>query len=202
MIREAAHGQRSLDEVMRNLSDRFTPERGITGDDIETTVHEVCRCDAHSFFAANVRAAQPIDFDRYLRIIGLRAQISWRPALSNDGTSAPDLRLFLFNTPTDPELRLRLLDPASAWGHASLHTGDRLVSLDGHPLTNATDFRNWLGKLHVGDTALVEVMRHGAVSQVSVSINAYDRPTVKIDEIADATPEQRRLRAEWPAAGS
>src|SRR5205807_3184390 len=52
MIREATHEQRSLDEVMRRLSYRFTPQRGITGRDIERTVDEVCACDVHPFFEA------------------------------------------------------------------------------------------------------------------------------------------------------
>jgi predicted metalloprotease with PDZ domain len=200
MTREATHGRRTLDNVMRKLSDRFTPERGITGSDIESAAHDVCGCYTHSFFEAHVRGSQSIDFNRYLRIIGLRAHISWAPALNIDGTPAPDLRVFLFNTATDPELRLRLLDPASVWGRAGLRTGDRLVSVDGRPVTSATDFRNWMRQLNVGQTARIEVERNGAVLQLAVAVNGYNRPTVKIDEIPDATPEQRRLRAQWVAA--
>lgn len=200
MIREATRGQRSLDDVMRTLSNRFTPQRGITGRDIERAVHEVCGCDAQSFFEAHVRGARPIDFDHYLRAIGLRTQVSWSPALSNDGKPAPDLRLFALNVDGDSALRLRLTNPASAWGRAGLHTGDRLVSLDGHPVATLRDFRSWLGKLHLGDTVRVEVMRDGAVSPVAVLVNGYDRPTVRIEEIADATSEQRRLRAQWLTA--
>ena len=57
-----------------------------------------------------------------------------------------------------------------------------------------------LGKLRIGDTALVEIVRNGALSQVSISINGYDRPIVRIVEIADATPEQVRLRTQWLTA--
>ncbi|HEY0348610.1 MAG TPA: hypothetical protein VGC60_10705, partial [Pyrinomonadaceae bacterium] len=119
-----------------------TPELGITDGNIESAVHDVCGCDAHSFFEAHVRGMQSIDFNRYFRTIGLRAHVSWVPALNKDGTPKPDLRLFLFNTATDPALRIRLLDPASAWGRAGLHTGDRLVSVDTNPVTNASDFRS------------------------------------------------------------
>ena len=200
MIREATRGQRSLDDVMRTLSDRFTPQRGITGRDIERAVHEVCACDAHSFFEAYVRGARPIDFDHYLRMIGMRTHVSWSPALSSDGKPEPDLRVSALNVAGDSTLRLRLTNPASAWGRAGLHTGDHLVSLDGHPVATSTDFRSWLGRLHIGDTARVEVMRDGAVSRLAVVVTGYDRPTVRIDEIADATSEQQRLRAQWLTA--
>jgi predicted metalloprotease with PDZ domain len=200
MIREKTRGRRSLDDVMRTLSDRFTPQRGITGRDIEQAVHEVCACDAQSFFEAYVRGARPIDFDHYLQTIGLRTHVSWSPALGNEGTPEPDLRVAAFTPDGGSTLKLRLTNPISAWGCAGLHTGDRLVSVDGRPVATSADFRSWIGNLHIGDTARVEVVRDGAVSQLAVLVSGYDRPTVRIDEIANATPEQRRLRAQWLAA--
>ena len=193
MIHEATRGRRSLGDVMRKLSDRFTPQRGITGHDIERAVHEVCACNAQSFFEAHVRGARPIDFDRYLRAIGMRAVVSWSPALNSEGKPEPDLRVFAVNVPEDSTLRLRINNPKGVWGRAGLHTGDRVVSIDGQPVATSTEFRSWLGKLRVGDTANVEVARNGAVSKVVLVITGYDRPVVKIDEIADATPEQKRL---------
>jgi predicted metalloprotease with PDZ domain len=200
MIREASRGQRSLADVMRTLSDRFTPQRGITGRDIERAVHEVCACDAHPFFEAHVRGARPIDFDHYLRMIGMRTQVSWSPALSSDGKPEPDLRVSAFNAAGDSTLRFRITDPTGAWGRAGLHTGDHLLALDGRPIATSTDFRSWLGKLHIGDTARVEVMRDGAVSRMAVLVNGYDRPTVRIHEIPKTTPRQLRLRAQWLTA--
>jgi predicted metalloprotease with PDZ domain len=200
VVREATHGQRSLDDVMRMLSGRFTPQRGITGCDIEQAIHEVCACDVHTFFEAYVRGARPIDFDQYLRIIGMRAQVSWSPAVDSDGRPQPDVRLSAFTTADNPALRLHLSNPASVWGRAGLHTGDQLVSLDGQPVATSTDFRSRLGQFHIGDTAQVAFIRNGVASQVSVSIKGYDRPTVRVVEIADATPEQLRLRTQWLTA--
>jgi predicted metalloprotease with PDZ domain len=200
MISEASQGRRSLADVMRKLSDRFTPQRGVTGRDIEGAVREVCACDAKSFFNAYVRGARPIDFDHYLRTIGMRAVVSWSPALNSDGKPELDLRIFALNVPEGETLKLRITNPNGIWGRAGLHTGDRLVSLDGLPVATSTEFRTWLGKLRVGDTAIVEVERDRVVSKVTVVITGYDRPTVKIEETADATSEQKKLRAQWLAA--
>jgi predicted metalloprotease with PDZ domain len=200
LVREATRGRRSLADVMRALSDRFSPQRGLTGRDIERAVHEVCACDARSFFEAYVRGARPIDFDHYLRMTGMRTQVSWSPALGSDGRPEPDLRVSALNVAGDSTLRLRITNPTGVWGRAGLHTGDHLVSMDGNPVATSTDFRSRLGQLHIGDTARVEVLRNGAASQVSVAINGYDRPTVRIVEIADATSEQQRLRAQWLTA--
>lgn len=201
MISEASQGRRSLADVMRKLSDRFTPHRGITGRDIEGAVREVCACDANSFFDAYVRGARPIDFDHYLRKIGMRAVVSWSPALNSDGKPEPDLRVFALNVPDDSTLRLRITNPNGVWGRAGLHTGDRVVSVAGQPVATSTEFRTWLGKLRVGDIASVEVARDRTVSKVTLVVTGYDRALVKIEETADATSEQKKLRAQWLAAG-
>jgi S1-C subfamily serine protease len=120
--------------------------------------------------------------------------------LSSEGKPEPDLRVFSLSEPEDPTLRIRISDPNSAWGRAGLHTGDRLVSVDEKPITTSAEFRAWVNKLRIGDTARVEVSRDGAVSKVAVVISGYDRPVVKLEEIAAATPKQERLRARWLAA--
>lgn len=133
----------------------------------------------------------------------MHAQVSWSPALGSDGKPEPDLRIFVFITPEDSTLRVRLINPASSWRRAGLHTGDRLVSLDGQPVATSTDFRSWLGKIQIGDTARLVVARDGttgATSDVTVVVTGYDRPAVTIGEVADATVEQRRLRAQWLSA--
>ncbi|HKC63951.1 MAG TPA: PDZ domain-containing protein [Pyrinomonadaceae bacterium] len=200
MVREKTSGRRSLDDVMRSLSERFTPERGITDADIEQAVHDVCNCDSHSFFESYVRSAGAIDFDRYLQSLGLRTQVSWSAALDKDGKPAPDLRIFLFSSPADPAPRIRLTSAESAWGRAGLHTGDSLLSVDGRPVTTPTAFRQWLNQLRIGQTARLEVLHGGVRSTVEVPVKGYDRPTVKIQEIAGATPEQQRLREQWAKA--
>ena len=199
-ILEATQGRRSLADVMRRLSDRFTPQRGITGRDIELAVREVCACDISSFFEAHVRGTKSIDFDRFLRTIGLHAMVSWSPVFNAEGKPEPDLRVFSLSEPEDPTVRLRISDPNSAWGRAGLHTGDRVVSVDEKPITTSAEFRARVNKLRIGDTATVTVSRDGTVSKIAVVIPGYDRPVVKLEEIGDATPEQKRMRARWLAA--
>ena len=200
LIREATQGRRSLDDVMRALSDRFSPQRGITDLDIERTAHEVCGCDAHAFFEAYVRGAHIIDFGSYLLAIGLRMHVLWAPARNSDGTPAPDLRVFAFVMPGDSTVRLRIINPDSAWGRAGLHTGDRLISVDGRSVATPADFRSSLEHLRIGQQARVEIMRNGANSAVTVLVSRYDRPTVRIEEIPDATPAQLKLQQRWLTA--
>ena len=86
----------------------------------------------------------------------MHAVVSWSPALSSERKPEPDLRVFALNAPEDSMLRLRITDPNSAWGRAGLHSGDRLVSVDGQPITTSTEFRAWVGAA-CGYPARVEV---------------------------------------------
>jgi predicted metalloprotease with PDZ domain len=95
---------------------------------------------------------------------------------------------------------LLLFDPASVWGRAGLHTGDRLAAVNGAPLTTMAAFRALLGRLRVGDTVRVEVTRPAGAWRASVVVPGYDRQSVRIEEIPEATERQRALRARWLTA--
>jgi predicted metalloprotease with PDZ domain len=206
IVRDATNGAQSMDDVMRGMLQHFSGERGFTGADVEHTVGDVCGCSVKALFDDHVRAASAIDFDRYLRLIGLRTRVTWSPALGRDGRPAPDLRFWAWLPTTEGggaeerSLRLLLFDPGSVWGRAGLHTGDRLAAVNGAPLTTMAAFRALLGRLRVGDTVRVEVTRPAGAWRASVVVPGYDRQSVRIEEIPEATERQRALRARWLTA--
>ena len=96
----------------------------------QRTVSRICACDAKPFFDAHVRGATPIDFDRWLRLAGLRTQVSRAPVLGSDGQPSPDTRVFVNLYDGEPNVRLVSSRPDGAWGRAGLHTGDQIVSIE------------------------------------------------------------------------
>ena len=199
IVRDATRGARSIDDVMRAMLERFSGERGFLGRDVERTVSDVCGCDVSAFFAAHVRTGHPIDFDRYLALAGLRTRVRWMPALGSDSLSAPDLRVRAWQAGGDPRVRLQLFNPASAWGKAGLHTGDRLNRVNGSAVTSVAEFRALLGRARLGDTLRVEVLRPAGPWTAVVVLAGYDRPVVRIEELPGASSRQRALGAAWRA---
>ena len=200
VIRDATDGRRSFDDVMRTMLERFSGERGFTSSDVERTVHDVCSCDVHSFFNAHVRGARPIDFARYLRLAGFRFESQRIPAV-RDNRSVPDIRLRAWIQPSDSTLRLLLTTPASAWGRAGLHTGDRLLAVNGTSMATPADFRNFLGRVSVGDTVRMNVAGSLGTKTLTVVVSGYDRAAVHILPDSQATARQRRLRNAWMSGG-
>jgi len=198
IIRDATAGRRSMDDVMRLMFERFSGQQGFTGRDIERAVAEVCGGDVHSFFEEYVRGEKSIDFDRYLKLIGLRTRLSWGPSLNPDGQPAPDLRVYAWQPAGDPRPSLGISNPSSCWGTAGLHTGDRITAVNGTPVS-AAEFRALLGGLRIGDTVNIEVKRSGAARRASVIIAGYESPIVRIEDLPELTERQRSLRAQWTA---
>jgi predicted metalloprotease with PDZ domain len=196
-IRHATNGRRSIDDVMRRMLERFSGARGFTSRDVERVIGEVCGCRVSSFFDAHVRGAKAIPFDDYLRYLGLRADVSWRPALGSDGRPVPDLRAYPYDLGDGSGPRLAVLDPASAWGRAGLHTGDRIRAINSQPTATEQAVRQLFRQLRSGDTVRVEVERAGATRTASVVMTPFDRPFVQLRDVASPTAAQRELRARW-----
>jgi len=213
IVRDATHGRRSMDDVMRRLFDGASPpdplsrrERGnvgvrIDGRVIEQAVESVCGCDVTPFFDAHVRHAAVIDFDRYLGLIGLTTRVTLAPAMYN-GEPDRDLRIYGFE-PSPPEsgVRLVITNPSSIWGRAGLHSRDRLVAINGAPVRTWSELRAKLQALRLGDTVRVEVMRPAGPFVATVVVAGFERPTVRIESVSVATDAQRRLRNAWLSVG-
>ncbi len=198
-IRDATSSRRSMDDVMRLMLERFSGVRGFTGRDVERAVAAVCGCSVRDLFDLHIRGAAPIDLDRWLQPAGLRAAVSWTPVLERDGAPAADLRIGARQPTPGGALRLIIGSPASAWGLAGLHSGDELVSIDDRPMTSWPQMRAMLGAAHIGDTLHFALRRPRGVAKASVLVRGYDRPVVRMEERADATPRQLAVRDSWLA---
>jgi predicted metalloprotease with PDZ domain len=196
-IRHATAGRRSMDDVMRLMLERHAGARGFTTADVERAVADTCRCSVKTFFDAHVRGGGPIPFDRYLGYMGLRAQVTWRPALGADNQPVPDLRAYPYDPGDGSGPRLGLQTPESAWGRAGLHTGDHVRAVNGARTPTAESLRLALRGLRSGDTVRVEIERGGTPRTVSVVMAPFERPFVEIHTLPNATAAQLALRARW-----
>ena len=199
-IRHATAGHRSMDDVMPVMLERFSGERGFTGRDVERVVGEVCGCNVTPFFDAHVRGDRPIAFDASLRHIGLRADVAWRPALGRDGQPVPDLRAYPYDAGDGGPPRLALTNPESAWGRAGLHTGDRVLAINGEAMPTPTAVRVALRKSRSGDTLRLDIERASERRTATVVMTPFDTPVVELRDVPVVTPTQRALRARWEAA--
>ncbi|PYO47776.1 MAG: hypothetical protein DMD72_09300, partial [Gemmatimonadetes bacterium] len=72
------------------------------------------------FFDDHVRNPRPLDFNRYLPTIGLRAIVDTIPATDSAGAPLPDTRIWAYPPRSGGQMRVWVQDPAGVWGTAGL----------------------------------------------------------------------------------
>ena len=197
IIRDVSNGNRTMDDVMRKMLERFSGEKGFISKDIEQVVKDVSGYNVHQFFVDHVYGSKQIDFSKYLNLIGLQYTMEWKEVLSNDQKPVPDLRAFVYQLPGENVLRIGLSNPTVVWARAGLHTGDIVKTVNGKSLANAMDFRTIQRNAKIGDTIVVEVQRPTGVQKINVLITGYQQPVVRITQLPAITEKQRRLYEQW-----
>lgn len=197
-IRDVTNGRRNIVDVMRLLARRFDFHHGIANSDIERAIAEVCGCEIRPFFREYIYGAKKINFDHYLGLIGVRAEIGTTQAVGRDGNPIPDLRIGPLST--DAGLKIRVLNSESTWARAGLNTGDTLVSINGNVISTWSDLRQWLQRAKIGDVAQVVIVRDGGRREIEVPVTGYSIPTLQLVELSSATPKQLRIRNAWNSA--
>jgi hypothetical protein len=61
------------------------------------------------------------------------------------------------------------------------------------------NFANQFDGLKVGNHATVEVERDGIILQITVPIEPFDQPEVKIQELPNPSDHQKAILARWSA---
>ncbi|HLI93970.1 MAG TPA: hypothetical protein VKU83_10185, partial [Puia sp.] len=201
LIRDATDSARSLDDVMRRIYQRFGNHQVLHDSDIEAAATGVCQCDAvHAFFQDNIYAGKPIDFNRWLRILGLSVQHDQVPAAGMDGRPRPDTRVYSWFLRDDPSLRIGISNPNSCWALAGLRTGDVIAAINGSPMRTRKDFQDAIAGLHVGDSLVVQTGKGAELTRLIIPITGYTTPVIHISQDTGATAKQQRLLRLWLAA--
>jgi len=197
IIRDATGGKRSMDDVMRQMMENFSGEKGFTSKNIEETVHKICGCDVHPFFTDHIFGSKEIDFNKYFKLAGLQMNVALKDMLSDDGKPVPDLRIYSWQKKNEDFLRIAITNPQSCWGSAGLHTGDIIKSVNGTPIKTTNDFRQVIRSLKIGDSIALEVERPSGIIKINVLIKGYQQPEVKIQHLSALSQKQKNLFTQW-----
>lgn len=207
-IRRATAGEKSLDDVLRVLWDRYGkedvgfPEDRLLG--IQEIVRKVGGASVASLLERYVTTTDEIDFDRHLAAVGL----SLTESSAGDRTAASQAD----EVPPAHELRLgiRLNDRGSGRlqvGNvlsglpaydAGLNADDEILAWNGRALSRE-ELDSLLDSAEEGETLDVLVMRRGSTQTLRMAIGAGAKRRGKL--VAEGGDEEAdRLREAWLAA--
>jgi len=181
IIRDATNGKSSIDDVMRLMMNRYSGPKGFSNKNIEEITTAVCHCNVHPFFRDHIVGNKPINFNKYLFLAGMRFDSAWTTATDTSGKPVPDLQVYAFQLPGSSTVKLGITDPFNCWGKAGLHTGDVILSVDKSAIQTAVEFRQFVRRLQINDTVLIEVQRPTGIFKLKVIVTGYLQPVIHIE---------------------
>jgi len=197
LVRGRTKGKASLDDIMRDMYEEFylkNPNssyylrgRGYQTEDLERVASRRAGFDLSDFFKRHIRDVQVLPYDEAFAYAGLRL-------VKTQSEEPYDVGLSLqFENPR--EATIRNVENNSPAEDAALQTGDVIVSLAGKEVTK--DWRRTLARFKRGDSVPVTVRRDRRTIKTNIVLGQPERFDYKIEEKADATSEQKALRAAW-----
>jgi len=196
IIRDATNGNKSIDNVMKKMFYKYS-KNGFYSKNIEQAVTEVCNCNIHSFFESYVYNASPMDFNRYLKLIGKQVNITWKLRTDENGKPLPDWQVNVYRPVNDTGFNILIYDPESCWAKAGLHTNDKVVAVNDMPITNTQIFRDMQRKFEVGDTVTFAVKRNSTIKIILVPVTGYNVPVAQITSLKNISIKQQKIFSDW-----
>jgi predicted metalloprotease with PDZ domain len=198
LIRGRTRGQKSLDDVMREMYRRFYLEgqkesyylrgRGYAPADFERAATEVAGFNLHEFFERHVRGAETPPYEEALSGVGLRlvktpAADAFTAGILIAGDGAEGVEIFSVRH-------------GSAAEDVGLSQGDVLLTIAGERVT-AENWRTVLNRHQLGASVPVTLRRDRRTISTAIVIGRPDRINYRIEENPDATKDERALRDAW-----
>ena len=162
LIREKYHNQRSLDDVMRLMWQRFGKEEiGFTPQQLQQTTEEIAEQDLSDFFYNYLETTAELPFDDYLKPFGLQV----KPI--QDKEPIPHLGLKV-NTENGREV-IKFVEANSPAALAGIDIGDELLAIEGIKVKSG-DFNEHLKNYQSGDRISVTIFHQDELKTLSVTL--------------------------------
>ncbi len=209
-LREVTGGQRSLDDAMRGLYERFpTPAKGYTTRDIvwaldiaATLPGDINGSVMGGFYEKHIQGRESPDFEALLATVGLklsRAAVKQPESGSaNAGVAVPASKaragLVLRDQAGLAQVETVLADgPAAA---AGIVPGDQVLAMDGRRV-RVDGWDKALERAAPGATVTLLVFRHDAVRELAVTLSEEPRGAYEVTTDPQATDEAKGAFTAW-----
>ncbi|MBE9117013.1 M61 family metallopeptidase [Lusitaniella coriacea LEGE 07157] len=188
-IRNRHKNQRSLDDVMRQMWQRFGEEEiGFTPEQLKVVIETVADVDLSDFFHRYIDRADELPFDEYLEPFGLHL----KPIVDDETIPYLGLRVVANNNKAMVQF-VEANSPASLVG---IDPGDELLAIDGLRVT-AEQFRDRLQDYQAGDMIEVALFHQEELQTHRIQL-AEPQPTrYQVVKSKSITREQKELLIGW-----
>jgi len=222
-IRELTGGQRSLDDVMRQMYEKYL-DTGYSSSDFRAVVNDIVGKDTSDWFASAVDSTDELDFEPVKDWFGLEFpddeektatetddEITDDEAVDENGNGdetadekTDDSATKI--TPKEPEPGTRWLgfsgsdrvsrvEADSPATDAGINTGDEILAVNGFRLTRGIESR--LKQYEIGDELELLISRRGQIMTLKITIGSKVAKSWRLKIAKKQTVEQKRNFNAW-----
>ena len=189
LIRAKHQNQRSLDDVMRQMWERFgKPEIGFTPPQLQEVIESVADVDLQDFFTTYLDTTADLPFDDYLDPFGLKIN----PVIEDGGTPYLGARV---QSENGKEM-IKFVESRSPAALAGIDAEDELLAIDGIRVT-ADQLSDRLKDYQGNDIIQVTVFHQDELKTFSVALADPQPSRYEVIEQEKLSPLQQRNLVGW-----
>ena len=189
-IMHNTHGEKSLDDVMRLLWNKYYKElgRGFTADEMKGALEEVAGQSLDDFYSKYVNGTQTPDYNKFLNYAGFDFV-----DLAEKAAPKPYTGISFGNQ--GEELLVRMLVRGTSGYEAGLNAKDKITAINGKKITKK--WKKKYDKLEVGETVNFTVKRDGKTLQIPVELRPRKTHQFSVIPVENPTSDQVAVHKKW-----
>ncbi len=193
-IMEATNGDKSLDDAMRYMYNRYYKQlgRGFKEAEFKEALEKVSGRKMDAFFRDYVNGTKTPDYNSYFDAAGLR--------LVNSNANNTSASWGASTTVSDGKVMVRGVNRGSSAYEGGLNVNDEIVAINGYRV--GSDLDSFVSGLQVGDTAEVTIAREGKLQTLRFPILKDRSVRYRFEQVENPTEVQQKIYKKWLAIGN
>lgn len=193
-IMEATNGDKSLDDVMRYMYNRYYKQlkRGFKEEEFKEALEKVSGRNMDAFFRDYVNGTETPDYNAYFDAAGLRL------VNVSEGASVPGWGAT--TAVSDGKVLVRSVNRGSSAYEGGLNVNDEIIAINGYRV--GSDIDNFVNRLNIGDTAVVVVAREGKLQTLNIPILKDESVRYRFERLPNPSNVQQKIFNKWLATNN
>ena len=176
-------GTKNLDDVFRLLYNEYYKKqnRGFKDEEFQKACEQIAGTNMESFFQKYIWNTAPIDYDDYLKYVGLKL-------VKEYDVNTPFLGATIINR------RVVNLQRGTAAYNGGLNVNDEILEIDGVKIESPNTA---ILNKKIGDSIKVKVKRQGQEYSYNIILAPNPAAKFKLEKVQNASTEQEMLYKKW-----
>lgn len=188
MIIEHSGAKQNIDDLMKYLYKEYYEKKntGFSDDEFKKAAEKFTGRDLSDFYNNFILGKDPIDFEKYLLIAGLK--------LTDLNAGKNEVYLGANSSNTNGKVMITSVLKGSPAYLSGINVNDEIIAIDNYRVDDLTKMLNYK---KVGDKITITLSRDGILKNIEVVLTKNTNVKYKIEKVSNASAEQEAAYKKW-----